>query len=85
MRHFLEPLGHLGADFEKKLQKVAQKDVKKGGAQTPFLHYPGKIGLGADLKKMLKTGVEKYDRKCASSMAPATLLEVRGEKEHLPG
>ena len=50
--HFLEPLGHLGADFEKKLQKVAQKDVKKGGAQTPFLHYPGKIGLGADLQKM---------------------------------
>ena len=39
--HFLEPLGHRGADFEKQLQKVAQKDVKKGGAQTPLFTLSG--------------------------------------------
>ena len=49
---FLEPFGHLGGDFEKKFQKVVQKDLKKGVPQTPFLRLLNIIGLGAGLQKM---------------------------------
>ena len=34
--------------------------------------------MSADFKKTLKTGVGNYDHKCLSSIAPAILLEVRG-------
>ena len=42
---FLEPFGHLGGDFEKKFQKVAQKELKKSVPHPPFLRLLRKIGF----------------------------------------
>ena len=43
---FLSPFGHLGEDFEKKLQKVTQNELKKSVPHTPFLRLLNIIGLG---------------------------------------
>ena len=57
----------------------APKGAPKAPKRILFGSVFGAAWHSTDFKKMLKTGVEKYDRKCASSIAPATLLEVRGE------
>ena len=64
-------------------QKAPQTSVDNeigtlfGSVFGAFVNY-------ADFKKTLNTGFEKYDRKCPSSKAPATLLKVRGKKNKNP-
>ena len=91
--HFLEPLGHLGADFDKQLQKVAQKELKKGVPQTPLLRLFRKIGFvffyyekytkTAPKKHLLETSI--LHRKCLQSVAPAMLLALSDNIESKSG
>ena len=84
---FSQTLGRLLENVSKTIQKVTRVRPKspKGGpkAAKRFPKSDKKGNLfevfvkSAD-KKTLKTGVENYVWKCPSSIAPATLLKVRG-------
>ena len=68
-----------------KVTKVHQKSPKGGPEQSTTIQIRTLLGSvfeafvrSADFEKVLKTGVENSVWKCPSSIAPATLLEVRG-------
>ena len=87
-RSFSRTFGRLLENVSKIIQKVTKIHQKspKGAPKAPKRHPKsdkkepvfGAFVRSADLKKDAKTGVENYDHKCPSSIAPATLLEVRG-------
>ena len=72
---------HKGAIFYQKSPKGDPK-VEEGRSKTVSRTPPGglisTVRFDFFLQKEAKTGVENHDRFCPSSIAPATLLEVRG-------
>ena len=84
---FSQTLGRLLENVSKTIQKVTRVHPKspKGAPKAPK-RLPkseqkesvfGEFVRSADFKKESKTGVQNYDHKCPSSIAPAILLEVR--------
>ncbi len=91
---FSRTLGRLLENVSKTIQKVTRVHPKspKGGPKTPnWLPKSDQKGSvfeafvkSADFKKESKTGVENYDHKCPSSIAPAILLELRASTAGKP-
>ncbi len=91
---FSRTFGRLLENVSKTIQKVTKVHQKspKGGPKAPK-RLPksdqkgsvfGAFVRSADFKKESKTGVENYDHKCPSSIAPAILLEVRANSVKNP-
>ena len=85
---FSRTFGRLLENVSKTIQKVTKVHPKspKGGPKAPKRlpksDQKGSVSGAIQfifLQKDAKTGVEKYDHKCPSSIAPAILLEVRGD------
>ena len=85
---FSRTFGRLLENVSKTIQKVTKVHQKSPkGSPKPPKRLPksdrkgnvfGACVKSADKKNKSKTGVENYVWKCPSSIAPATLLEVRG-------